>query len=121
MDERLRTYVACGIGGVGLLVLLVSGWLSCRSGGNADQQTLPRETYWACQNDACKNTFSISRSDLLAYQKAHQQAPTPPCPKCGKTKVVPAIKCPSCGTIYANPGKTKPVCPKCGKPAVGPA
>lgn len=122
MEEEHKKYLAFGVLGTGLLVLLLATRSSCRSGGDPNQLTLPQDTYWACQNPICKNTFSVSRADLISYQKAHPTAPTPPCPKCGKNKVVSATKCPHCGTLYPSVGgKGRLVCPKCGQPAAGPA
>ena len=123
MDERQKIYLACGIGGLGLLMLLVATARSCRSGPDPGGFQLPAATYWICRDLNCHTTFSIRRSDLTKYQKAHPQSPTPPCPKCGKNNAAAATKCPHCGTVYPSRGSVPgiPVCPNCNKPAMGPA
>jgi len=117
MEAQQKKYLAIGVAAVGVLVMIVSLVWTTRS-GTADESGLPQETYWMCGNQACGNTFTMTRKDLVKHQEAHPDSPFPPCPKCGKSLSVAANKCPHCGTIYAGGGRGRTVCPKCGKSPV---
>jgi hypothetical protein len=115
--QAKKKYLAIGIAVVGVLVLVFS---LTRTGDSADsvadESGLPQETYWQCEKPGCKNTFTLSRADLIKHQDANPQSPMPPCPKCKQSDVAAANKCPHCGHIYAAGGRGRTVCPKCNKP-----
>jgi rRNA maturation protein Nop10 len=99
------------IGG-GAVILLITGivyWF-WRPANNAN---MPNGTWWICTNNACKNEFSLTMSQLSDHHEKHYGQPVH-CPKCDSV-AIKADKCPSCGKVFVMQ-RNNNRCPACGKP-----
>lgn len=105
-----RKKLVLSITAVVAIILALTIWLKSRPGASAIAPT--DDFYYICKS--CNNHFGMSNSALNAFQKAHYGEPMP-CPKCGSTELIHAIKCTKCGEIYPEGNRgDDPPCPKCG-------
>ena len=97
--------------GAGAMIVIVTGivywfWRP------ANNENVPRGTWWICTNDSCKNEFSLSMAQFSEHHEKHYGQPVL-CPKC-KSVAVKADKCPSCGKVFVMQ-RNSDICPACGK------
>ncbi len=105
-----RKKLILGISALAILLLSVVIWSRSRSDTTAIAPT--SDFYYICKS--CNNHFGMSNSQLNAFQSKHYGEPVP-CPKCGSTELIHAVKCAKCGEIYPEPQRgADPACPKCG-------
>jgi DNA-directed RNA polymerase subunit RPC12/RpoP len=104
-----RKKVALSITAVVALVLALTIWMKSRPGAAAIAPT--NDFYYICKH--CDNHFGMSNAALNSFQKDHYGEPLP-CPKCGSTELIHAIRCTKCGEIYPEERGGDPPCPKCG-------
>lgn len=110
--------------GVILVCLGGAGYmLFFRGGSNSGVESLSNEEQvWVMCVD-CKASYQMGKKDFYEQlkEKATQaanpmMAPLLTCQKCGKDKVVEAIKCEQCGNIFPKgsvPNDLADRCPKC--------
>ena len=107
------------LGGAAVVVLVVAGVLAVRAWNDtaAESEDFPEGTFWVCTNPDCGAEFVKTIDELGAFYKEHRGAPIP-CPKCGKTRTVRAIRCPQCKRFYPRTGRGRegPGCPYCKAP-----
>jgi len=96
-------------GGALLVVAIVVAWINLRPASNSVDA--PDGTFWICKK--CDNHFNMATRALNDFQAAHYGEPLP-CPKCGSTELLHAVRCPQCGEYVAKGAGPPPDCPKCG-------
>jgi len=104
--------------GAGILVALILGyslWANLHHSSNSAD--FPDGTYWICKNG---HHFNLSLKQLSDHHAQHYGEPIP-CPTCGSTETVRAMKCKNCGEYYPLTRGQEPVCPKCGTKASPPS
>jgi hypothetical protein len=105
--------------GVALVLLVGAAWLTARAvrQQRAENTDFPEGTLWICQNAACKAEFVKSLDELARFYESSPETPLP-CPKCGQSQTVRALRCPRCARFLPLPGAglSRPVCSHCNKP-----
>lgn len=83
---------------------------------------LAKEMTWViCRNQACENSYQITKKDYFVHVQKHhdwQMPEAPPliCPKCAEDSVYRAVKCEKCELVFemgSVPKDYNDRCPKC--------
>ncbi len=102
--------------GASIAAILVAIVYVARAWHPENNANHPEGMQYICQD--CGEAWTTSMKELGEHHKAHFGQPLP-CPKCGKTKTVPAEKCSNCGTVFKADRGGGGTCPKCGKSVYG--
>ena len=88
-------------------------WLRSAAAVNED---FPDGTFWLCSHAACGAEFVKSLDELGAFYQQNPNAELP-CPDCGRTPTMRAVRCAECGRHFPRPprGRLPLECPHCGK------
>ncbi|MDB5321795.1 MAG: hypothetical protein JWN40_3426 [Phycisphaerales bacterium] len=109
MTDELKRKLAIGAGAVLVLLLCYSVWANLvRS--NPNSADVPDGTFWICKNG---HHFNLSLKQLSDHHHNHYGEPIP-CPTCGDTKTIKAVRCAKCGEYYPMVRGDQGPCPKCG-------
>src|SRR5689334_11530039 len=108
-DESGRKKVILVAVPVLIILVAVFAWSLFRGGSNSVD--VPEGTFWICKK--CDNHFNMSTRALNDFQAKHYGEPLP-CPKCGSTELIHAVRCPKCGEYVPKTGGPPTTCPKCG-------
>jgi len=107
---------AIGIGAAAWGVFAAIRHSSPYGDNNADN---PNGILYLCEN--CKHEFVLTVKQLEAHHKANWGEPVP-CPKCGSTDTIQAIRCAHCGRVFPHDRTAEEaICPYCKKNPFPPA
>lgn len=109
---------ALWLAGAALALAAGTVWMTWRDAhpyGDNDANN-PHGIFRACQ--ACGRTFTVTVKELAAHNKAHWGEPLP-CPACGSSQVVKAVRCPKCKAIFRHDrAAAQEICPECKAPVL---